>query len=187
MFNDEPSLDSQDLFLHQKELKALLETKKAEKLVLEAKKEAETTKSDDGKDGEKDSKDKETVETVKEDVTPFSEKSTTDVAASEVETVVENKQDDDATASPAPAESKEVVPTIGDDHDDSLNLAVPDTPQTLEQLSLEVDHLDVLLTFIEELFAPVYAAFLTYSVLAYLKLETDLGRFFAVTRSSSVS
>lgn len=109
VFDEEPSIDSQDLFLRLDELKEKMTSKKEQKARLAA-----ATKSD---------------EPAKEEEDPVTEGEGSESTETAVDTV-KPELDDDAPV--------KLIP-----------------PQTLEEVETEIDHFTVLLTYIEELFAPM--------------------------------
>lgn len=114
-FDEEPSIDSQDLYLHLDQLKDLMKTKQEQKARLEK---------------------------------PRPEKS-----AAEKDDQVDAQEQDSATAL-TPEIQDERETKITDELKDDLPIKLA-PPQTLEEVEVEVDHFNVLLTYIEELFAPM--------------------------------
>lgn len=124
VFEDEPSLDAQDLFLHLPQLKELLKTKKEQKERLEKEDEGKAEKEDEDESKEGEEQGAESVEKDKESSEASAEASTSAV------TITTEKDEEKA-------EDLKTTP-----------------PQTLEEVTAEVEHFTVLLEYIEELFAP---------------------------------
>lgn len=121
VFEDEPSLDAQDLFLHMPTLKALLESKQQQKELLE--KEAAEKEAGEG-----------SAEATPSEPAPAVTES--EAKKEEVSVIAKSDDEDDEK---------------DDEKDEDLKL-IP--PQTLEEVTVELDHFKVLLDYITELFGP---------------------------------
>ncbi|KAM0749809.1 P-loop containing nucleoside triphosphate hydrolase protein [Meredithblackwellia eburnea MCA 4105] len=182
-FEDQPAIDSKDIFLHLEDLKTFVEETKV-KIEELKKKEAEAeggaTEGEAPKEGsepekkEEGEKEKEKVtgeSSVEEEVKTDEEKSAEEPSSAaeddKKETVVatpqtgpESKSSEDevpAKEEKEEKEEKEKEKDGKDDADDEDLGFVPEEEKTSAQLAEQVEHLATLLTFIEELFAPIQA------------------------------
>lgn len=165
MFEDKPSLDARDLFLHLTALKALLETKKAQLAVLESRKEEGKPAEEETEVGEKPDEE-ETEQNEEGDVDEEEE------AGEDEEKAVDEGNEDDSgapvavqalsTSTPSsvetPADSSNAASTSFTAEESDENELLPKEEQTVHEVAAEVDHLGVLLVFVEELFGPTCAA-----------------------------
>lgn len=129
-FEDSPSVDSKDVFLHITELRLALEGKKKEIDVLAAKEHTDASSS-----------------APTGDATPVSNSAAKDSVAPTAEPNAEEKEDG------------KVSEKGKDEVDDEGLGTVPVVPKTLGELKVEVEHLGVLVDFVDTLFAPVSASF----------------------------
>lgn len=149
MFEDKPSLDARDLFLHLAALKALLETKKAQLADLEKKKAEQKTAESTEEEKEEGAEMKE--DNVEESTAPVADPTASTSALPAVEAPIASEVADVIAATPGVEESDE-------------NELAPNEKQTVEEVAAEVDQLGVLLAFVEELFGPTCVLLPTFGL-----------------------
>ncbi|GAA6023290.1 hypothetical protein JCM10207_006222 [Rhodosporidiobolus poonsookiae] len=144
VFEDKPSVELKELFLVRDELRAVGEKKRAEV----AKREAAETKEGEGKQGEEKKVEEKKVEE-KKDVE--AEKPTVDASS------LPSSSKPTSSPSPEPAADAEAETETDDLPAPLVPASSLAAPPTLASLKEEVDHLDVLVAYVEEVFAPIQA------------------------------